>query len=145
MAKFADIYINFILLALILVGAMSFIVSLQSENDVSTLTDDENYGSIINSSFINIEREVIDAQSTTNDSLNAFQSEIPKRSFGSLIVFSVVGIVTTFTKIITGVYNVLIVLPAQILQVPPIFMSAIATLLGVMFALTAWRVYRAGE
>ena len=143
--KFAETYVSFILLGLIVVGAISFVVQLQTENNVTAITDDEKFGGIINNTFIQLPTQLNDGEEITNQSLEAFQSEIPEPSFGSLIIFAVVGVVTGFTGLLTGIYNIVIVIPSQILQVPKILMSAIATLLGTLFVLMAWRVYRAGE
>jgi len=143
--KFAETYVSFILLGLIVVGAISFIVQLQTENEITPITNDSEFGSLIGQIQVNLEDNLESSQDNTNASQEAFQSEVPEPSFGSLIIFAIVGVVTTFTGILTGLYAVLIVIPSQILQIPPILMSAIATLLGTLFILMAWRVYRAGE
>jgi len=143
--KFAETYVSFILLGLIVVGAISFVVQLQTDNEVAPITNDSQFGSLIGQIQVNLEDNLESSQDNTNASQEAFQSEVPEPSFGSLIIFAIVGVVTTFTGILTGLYAVLIVIPSQILQIPPILMSAIATLLGTLFILMAWRVYRAGE
>ena len=143
--KFSETYVSFVLLGLIVVGAISFIVQLQTENEIDPITNDSEFGSLIGRIQVNLTDNLKLSQDNTNASQEAFQSEVPEPSFGSLIIFAIVGVVTTFTGILTGIYAVLIVIPAQILQIPPILMSAIATLLGTLFVLMAWRVYRAGE
>ena len=143
--KFSETYVSFVLLGLIVVGTISFIVQLQTENEIDPITNDSEFGSLIGRIQVNLTDNLKLSQDNTNASQEAFQSEVPEPSFGSLIIFAIVGVVTTFTGILTGIYAVLIVIPAQILQIPPILMSAIATLLGTLFALMAWRVYRAGE
>jgi hypothetical protein len=143
--KFSETYVSFVLLGLIVVGAISFVVQLQTDNEVAPITNDSEFGSLIGKIQVNLTNNLESSQDTTNASQEAFQSEVPEPSFGSLIVFAIVGVVTTFTGILTGLYAVLIVIPSQILQIPPILMSAIATLLGTLFVLMAWRVYRAGE
>ena len=143
--KFSETYVSFVLLGLIVVGTISFIVQLQTENEIDPITNDSEFGSLIGRIQVNLTDNLKLSQDNTNASQEAFQSEVPEPSFGSLIIFAIVGVVTTFTGILTGIYAALIVIPAQILQIPPILMSAIATLLGTLFVLMAWRVYRAGE
>ena len=143
--KFAETYISFVLLGLIVVGAISFVVQLQTENEITPITNDSQFGSLIGRIQLDLDDSLKTSQATTNASQEAFQSEVPEPSFGSLIIFAIVGVVTTFTGILTGIYAILIVIPSQILQIPPILMSAIATLLGTLLILMAWRVYRAGE
>lgn len=142
MVKFSDNFVSFLLLGLLVVGTISFIVSLQENNDVAdTIRND----SIINRTYVDLSEELDDSSSTANSSKASFEADVPERGFGSLIVFAIVGVTQTFTSIIIGIYQVLWILPTAKLGIPRMVANVLSTILFTLLVLQAWRVYRAGD
>ena len=142
MASFRETYINFALLGLMVFSLISFISVTQLNNNVNdTILND----SILNRSFSSLGTDLGDLQTQSNSSRESYEADIPERGFGSLIVFAIVGVGNTFTGMITGVYNILIDLPATKLGVPKIVFQVLGSILMVSLILLTWRVYRAGS
>lgn len=139
--SFRDLFITFALIGLFVFAGISFIVTTQQDNDVeNTILDDE----IINRTYIKLETNLSDFESTTQTQKESFEEEIPERGFGSLIIFSIISVGQKFTGLIAIVYNVLIILPASILGIPKVVISILSSILIVSLVLLIWRVYRIG-
>ena len=140
-ASFRNTFITFALIGIFAFASMSFIVTTQLDNNVNnTILENE----VINKTFTDFETDLSDFSSKTQTQKESFESEIPERGFGSLIVFAIVGVGQRFTGMITGVYNIFIVLPASILGISPVVISVITAILVVSLILLIWRVYRSG-
>jgi hypothetical protein len=140
--SFRQVFITFSIIALFVFGAISFIVSFQSENSAgSSILENE----LINRTYVSLISDISTQETNTNSSKAAFESEIPAPGFGSLIIFAIVGVAQTFTSIITTTYNVLIVLPISLLGVPRQIASILGSILMMSLIFLAWRVFRVGS
>lgn len=140
--SFREIWVMFIIVGVFTFGMISFIVISQQDNDVTNTILNN---SIINKTYVNLEQNLTILENNTETQRQSFESEIPERGFGSLIIFSIVGITQKFTGLVIGVYNIFIVLPASILGVSTVVTSAISSILLVSLVLLGWRVYRIGS
>ncbi len=142
MASFRELFITFSIISLFTFSAISFVVLFQSENDSSSsILENE----LINRTFTNLGSDITDQETSSNSSKEAFESEIPERGFGSLIIFSIVGVAQSFISIITTTYNVIIVLPITLLGVPFEVAKILGSILMMSLIFLAWRVYRVGS
>ena len=140
-ASFRDVFVTFALIGIFVFAGISFIVQTQLDNDVeNTILENE----VINKTYTNLETDLSDFGSETQTQKESFESEIPERGFGSLIIFAIIGVGQKFTGMITGIYNIFIVLPASILGISPVVIGVFTAMLIVSLILLAWRVYRAG-
>ncbi len=140
--SFRKLFTVFSIIGLFVFAAISFIDSLQTENNASSsILENE----LINRTFSSLSEDISDQQTTTNSSKNAFESEIPAPGFGSLIIFAIVGVTHTFTSILTGTYNLIIVLPLVTLGIPSPVANILGSILMITLTLFAWRVYRVGS
>ena len=140
--SFRETWINFILIGVLVFSLISFIVVIQNENSVENgILENQ----LINSTFNRLAEELNASGGETQKQRGIFEKEVPVRSFGSLIIFTIVGVTQNFMSIIVTIFNILIVLPAQILGVSPVVISAIGSILIVSLVLLAWRVYRIGS
>ncbi len=140
--SFREVFITFSLIGLFVLATLSFGIKLQQDNSVSD--------TILNNSQINrtldrLQSNLTDVSNQTQQQRQNFESEIPERGFGSLLIFSIVSVSQKFTATIIGVYNILIVLPASILGIPPEVIGVLGSILIVSLILLAWRVYRVGS
>ena len=139
--SFREVFITFALIGVFVFAGISFIVQTQLDNDVeNTILENE----VINKTYTNLETDLSDFGSETQTQKESFESEIPERGFGSLIIFAIIGVGQKFTGMITGIYNIFIVLPASILGISPVVIGVFTAMLIVSLILLAWRVYRAG-
>lgn len=139
--SFRETFITFALIGIFVFASISFIVTTQLDNDVeNTILEDD----IINKTYIKLETNLSDFESTTQTQKESFEEEIPERGFGSLIVFSIISVGQKFTGLIALVYNVIIVLPASIIGIPKVVISVLSSILIVSLVLLIWRVYRVG-
>lgn len=142
MASFRELFITFSLISLFTFATISFVVLFQSENDSSNSILEND---LINRTFTSIGGDIDDQESSSNSSKEAFESEIPERGFGSLVIFSIVGVAQSFISIITTTYNTVIVLPLTILGVPFQVAKILSSILMMSLIFLAWRVYRVGS
>ena len=139
--SFRELFITFALIGVFVFASIGFIVQTQIDNDVdSTILENE----VINKTYTNLETDLDDFGSKAQTQKESFESEIPERGFGSLIIFAIIGAGQKFTGMITGVYNIFIVLPASVLGISPIVIGVLTAMLVVSLVLLIWRVYRAG-
>jgi len=142
MAKdFGNLFTLFALIGLLIFGLISFGYNFQQENDmVNTIRDDDR----INKTYIDLNSSLSDFRNKAELRKGSFENESATESSGSLILFTITSAGKVFTGMITGVYNVLIVLPALILGIDPIIISVFTALLLVTLVLSLWRLYRQG-
>ena len=139
--SFREVFITFALIGVFIFAGISFIAQTQIDNDVEhTILENQ----VINRTFVDFETDLSAFGSQTQTQKESFESEIPERGFGSLIIFSIIGVGQRFTGMITGVYNIFIVLPASILGISPVVISVLTAIMIVSLVLLIWRVYRAG-
>ncbi|KKL19287.1 hypothetical protein LCGC14_2466970 [marine sediment metagenome] len=140
--SFREVFITFALIGVFVFAGISFIVTTQRDNGVTnTILDND----VINRTYSNLETDLGGLSSNASTQKESFESEIPERGFGSLLIFAIVGIGRKFTGMIIGIYNIIIVLPASLLGIPSIVISVMTAILLVSLVLLAWRVYRVGS
>ena len=141
-ASFQQMFVTFALIGLFTFAAISFIVTTQRENNVDlTILENE----IINRTYNRLETNLSEFGAETQGHRETFESEIPERGFGSLLIFSIVSVGQKFLGMIIAVYNIFIVLPSAILGIPKIVTSVISSILVVTLILLVWSVYRTGR
>lgn len=141
-ASFRQTFVTWGLIGLLVFATLSFIIVLQQENDV---TDTILGNTVINNTFSTLQENLTSSESETQTQRESFESEIPERGFGSLLIFSIVSVGQRFTAIVISTYNILIVLPASILGIPEIVLNVLSSILIVTLILLVWRVYRVGS
>ncbi len=140
-ASFRETFMTWGLIGILVLATLSYIIVLQQENEV---TDTILSNTVINNTFSSLQSNLSAVEGETQTQRESFESEIPERGFGSLLIFSIVSVGQKFTAIIISTYNILIVLPASILGVPSIVISVLSSILIVTLILLIWRVIRAG-
>ncbi len=141
-ASFREMFILFSLVGILVLGTISFGVTFQEENDVTnTILEDQR----INNTFIRLGGNLSDFESETQSQREVYESEIPERGLSSLIIFSLVPIIQKFTAMIVGIFNILIIIPSEILGMPSIVMGTLEAIFLVSFIILGWRVLRVGS
>lgn len=140
--SFREIFITFSIISLVVFSAISFVVLLQQENDASSSLLEN---SLINSTFVNLRGNISQQETSVNTSKGEFDSDVPAPGFGSLIIFAIVGVAQGFTSIITTTYNIIIVLPLNLLGIPTQVANILGSILMMSLIFLAWRLYRVGS
>ena len=139
--SFRETFMTFALIGLLVFATIAFIVGTQRDNEVdNTILENE----IINRTFTNLETSLGSFGSETQTQRETFESEIPERGFGSLIIFSIVSLAQKSAGLLVAVYNIIIVLPASVIGISPIVFSVLSAIFLLTLMLLAWRVYRVG-
>ncbi len=142
LTSFRELFTSFAIIGILIFGTLSFIViSQQDNNSNSTILDND----VINKTFTKLETNLSGFRDTTQTQRGNFESEIPERGFGSLLIFSIVAVGQKVGALVVGVYNVIIVLPASILGVSDVVIGVMSSILLLTLVLLSWRVYRAGS
>ena len=144
MTSFREQYTTFILIGLFVFAIISFGLTLQLQNGIDeneTLLSND----VINRTYARLGENLSEIGTEAQTQKDSFESEVPERGFGSLIIFAIVGVAQSFGNGIIAVYNIIIVLPASVLGVPSQVISALTSILLVSLTLLAWRVYRSGN
>ena len=141
MAKIEKLFIGFALVGLFTLAIISFGALLQQDNDVedSILQND-----FINTTFNDLTIKLGGSKDAMGEGLSAFENETATQGVLSLIFRSIPTTGKIIRGIITGVFGVLIVLPAQLLGVSTVVVGVIEAILLVLIVLGLWRLYKLG-
>lgn len=141
MDDFKDLWITFAIIGLVLFCIIAFVVQFQTDNnqDESILDNP-----IINKTYGSLGSNLSSFSGITQGQKDNFEAEVPTSSFGSLVIFSIVSSGKILNGMITGIYNILIVLPAQILGINEIIIGVFSSILIVSIILLIWRLIKNG-
>lgn len=141
MTKFVDLFVNWALVGLFVMGILIFASTFQSENDPSlNYMEDEPMAK----AFTDLQTNLRNMSEQSQAQKTLFESENPTGGFGSILLFSIVSAGKVFNGIIIGTFNTLIVLPATYLGVDPIVFSVIGTILIILIIVRLWTLYKLG-
>lgn len=140
--EFQKLATTAVMIGIVILCTMGFIVSFQTENNVSTPIGSN---PLFNKTFGNLSQNLELYKTQANGSKTAFDTENPTTGIDSLLFKSIISAGKIFNNIIGGVYTVIVVLPSVALGIPTSIMSAIAILLIIAILLGLWSVYKAGR
>lgn len=141
MAKFYDLFINWMLIGLVVVSFLSFGYLYQQDNNV----DDEFMdNTLMNETFSSLKTDLGGLRDESQAQKTLFESENPTSGFGTILLFSIVSSGKVFNGMIIGTFNTIIKLPTVVLGVDPIILSVIGTMLILTIIIGLWVVYKLG-
>ena len=141
MAKFYDLFINWMLIGLVVVSFLAFGVFWQEDNDV----ENEFIGnSLMNQTYNSLRTDLGGLRDESQAQKTLFESENPTSGFGTILLFSIVSSGKVFNGMIVSLFNTIIKLPTVILGVDPIILSVIGTMLLLTIIIGLWIVYKLG-
>lgn len=141
MAKFYELFINWMLIGLVVVGILSFGVTYQEDNDADDKFIDN---SLMNQTYNALRTDLADLRDQSQAQKTLFESENPTSGFGTILLFSIVSTGKVFNSMIIGVFNTIIKLPTVVLGLDPIVLSVIGTMLILTIIIGLWVVYKLG-
>lgn len=141
MARFYDLFMNWMLIGLVVVSMLSFGVLFQEDNDVENKFIEN---SLMNQTYSSLRTDLGELRDQSQAQKTLFESENPTSGFGTILLFSIVSTGKVFNSMIIGTFNTLIKLPMVILGVDPIVSSVIGTMLILTIIIGLWIVYKLG-
>jgi len=136
------IFISFTIAGLFVIAFMSFIAITQSNNGLDqTIRDNPT----LNKTIINLSLSFGDYDDTAEDQSKNQDSDEVKTEGGSLLFLSITKTGQVMKGMVTGVYNILIIIPSDLLGFPRIIIIVLTSIVSVILILSAWRLYKAGE
>lgn len=142
MAKFYDLFMNFMLIGLIVLSLFAFSISFQNENNIENQFLASNI--LMNESYYNLRENLDSLRLNSQAQKTLFESENPTAGYGTILLFSIVSSGKVFNGMIISLFNILIKLPVVILGIDPIVVSVITTMLIITLIVGLWIIYKIG-
>lgn len=141
MAKFYELFINWMLVGLVVVSFLAFGVFWQEDNNV-----DEEFieNSLMNQTYNSLRTDLGGLRDESQAQKTLFESENPTSGFGTILLFSIVSSGKVFNGMIVGIFNTIIKLPVVILGIDDMVVGIIATMLLLTIIIGLWIVYKLG-
>ena len=139
---FSNYLISTILFCVFAFGFIMFFNQTAMDNDSRNIIKDDpalsNLSTRLNSSLINI-------SVTSKSQLNATANDPVSVGFGSLIMYSIVGVGRIFTGTITTIYFSVFSLLINTLGIPPVVIGAFTGIVLIIIIFGIWRFVRIGS
>lgn len=138
---FQKLWVDMALFGLFVFAFFSFAFNLQADNQVSgveTLQEDP----LLNKTFGDLNTQLGEVEEKTKTQKEAFEQENPLSGFGELIFLTIISVGKIFNGIIIGIYNVLIVFPANVLGIDDTVVGIVGGILIVVVIITLYLLYR---
>jgi len=141
MAKFEDIFGNFVMVGLMVLALFSLIIIVQIDNDAAQpLSDSE----LFNSTYGSLNETIGSLEGTSATQYNLFSKETPTPGFGSIVLFTIVSVSKTFGNMIFTLFILLIKVPLIVLGIDSTIVSMIISFLTISVVIALWIIYKFG-
>ena len=117
MAKFYELFINFMLIGLVVLSLFAFSVFFQRENNA---TEPFIENELMNNTYNTLYEDLDSLRDEGQAQKTLFESENPTSGFGTILLFSIVSSGKVFNGMVVGLFNSLIKLPVVILGIDPV-------------------------
>lgn len=139
-ASFKDYPINFLIIGLVIVCMFTFAGLIAVKYDKPA--------SIMDTGYIDISRVQAQMNQTTGDAEawgNAFRSDNPFVSFGSLILFSIWGVLKLMWTAVMSFLVIYLDIVSGLLHIPPMVVATITAILIISMIAMGWRMIKQGQ
>ena len=141
MARFENIFGNFIMIGLLVLALFSVIIIVQNDNDaVQPLIEDK----LFNSTYLNLNNTIADLEATSSSKYGLFTTEKPVLGFGSIVLFTIVNVGKTFGNAIFVLFTLIIKVPLIVLGIDPTIVAMVISFLTISIIIALWVVYKFG-
>jgi hypothetical protein len=138
---FKEILISAILVGLIVICLLQFANQSAVDNNANRSIMQD---TALANALSNLTSSVNNVYPTSETQLNSTSAEQPSLSFGSLVMFSIVGATRIFTGTITTLYQSIFILVAT-MGIPPIVIQTFFAIILIVVILSIWRTIRIGS
>ena len=141
MAKFEDIFGNFVMVSLMILALFSVIIIIQNDNNApQPLVEDE----LFNSTYGSLNETIGSLEGSSSTQYNIFSKDSPKPGFGAIVMFTIVNVGKTFGNLIFVMFTLIIKLPLIVLGIDQTIVSMIISFLTIIVVIALWIVYKFG-
>jgi len=141
MAKFYELFVNFMLIGLVILSLFAFGSFFQSDNNIENQFMEN---SLMNDTYGQLRTDLGGLRDQSQAQKTLFESENPTSGFGTILLFSIVSTGKVFNGMIIGTFNTIIKLPVVFLGIDPIIVSILSTMLILTIIIGLWVVYKLG-
>ena len=141
MAKFYELFINFMLIGLVVLSLFAFSVFFQRENNA---TEPFIENELMNNTYNTLYEDLDSLRDEGQAQKTLFESENPTSGFGTILLFSIVSSGKVFNGMVVGLFNSLIKLPVVILGIDPVVVSVLSVMLILTIIIGLWIIYKLG-
>ncbi len=139
MAKFEDIFGNFVMVSLMILALFSVIIIIQNDNNApQPLVEDE----LFNSTYGSLNETIGSLEGSSSTQYNIFSKDSPKPGFGAIVMFTIVNVGKTFGNLIFVMFTLIIKLPLIVLGIDQTIVSMIISFLTITVVIALWIVYK---
>lgn len=138
--KFEEFSINYLISALFIVCLVAFSISLALDNGQ---TSDAVLDSRI--PYSNLEGQINKVNTDSDSWKNTTTSENPQQESGLLVIRSIWGVMKTIWDSFLIIPNLIFNMAQDVLGIPPIVTTSIATILIVLLIFAMWRVMKGAD
>ena len=140
MTSFKDYPINMLLIGLCIVSLMTFATLIATNYGKPTTTMSTEY-----IDFSRIQKQVNDTNNDAEAWGQAFRSDNPFVSFGSLILFSIWGILKLIWTAVISFITIYLDIVSSVLHIPPIVTGTVTAVVIISLIFMAWRAIKQGQ
>ena len=141
MAKFYELFINFMLVGLVVLSLFAFSSFFQDDNNAENKFMEN---TLMNDTYGDLRTDLGGLRDQSQAQKTLFESENPTSGFGTILLFSIVSTGKVFNGMVVGVFNTLIKLPVVFLGLDPVIVSVISTMLILTIIIGLWIIYKLG-
>ncbi len=141
MAKFEEIFGNFVMLGIMALALFSIVIIVQSNNDATQpLADDE----LFSSTYGSLNETIQSLEGTSATRSESFFTETPAPGFASIVLLTIVSVGKTFGNLIFVMFTLIIKLPLIVLGIDSTISAMIISFLTISVIIALWIVYKFG-
>lgn len=141
MAKFEEIFGNFVFAGLMVLALFSLIIVVQANNNApQPLADNE----LFSSTYGSLNRTIESLEGTSSTQADLFFTETPAPGFASIVLLTIVSAGKTFGSLIFVMFTLIIKLPLIVLGIDQTIVSMILSFLTISVIIALWIVYKFG-
>lgn len=138
---FQQTFYNFMLLAIVVLGMLSYTFIIQGSNDAEQPLSDND---LFNNTATRLGNNLTNAENASQIQQGIFSDENPRSGFGSIVLFGIVSAGKTFTSIVYDIFGVIFKLPMLVLGIDSQIVSTIIMILIITLIIGVWIVYKLG-
>lgn len=139
--SFQQTFYSFMLLAIVVLGMLSYTFIIQADNDAEQPLADNN---LFNDTADRLGSNLTYAENASQVQQGIFSAEKPQSGFGSIVLFGIVSAGKTFTNLIYGIFGAIFRIPMLILGIDSKIVSTIISILVITLIIGVWIVYKLG-
>lgn len=141
MGKFEDLFGNFVMISLLVLGMFALVMITQADNDASQpLSDNE----LFRQTYRDLNKTMSNLEGTSETQYGTFITDKPTPGIGAIVLFSIINVGKTFGNVMFVLFTLIIKLPLLVFGIDQTIISMILSFLTITVIIALWIVYKFG-